>query len=195
MTPTQTKQAQQYKRFDLAAVSFRECKALTEHLIQLGIVPKSSYATLYSACCAGIVVTYARPFLASDGLGPLPSQFGNGFPSAEMAELHEDVLTIRNRVFAHRDLVKTQGMRLHPESEPVLFESHIIISPSASGKKAAIHSQPALLYLLPDRLPGIVKLCDFQIERASKEAVEILRNLAGTKSYRPGRYTVGKDFP
>ena len=183
-----------FKRLDLASVSFNECRTLANHVIDLGLNPKSGTATLYSACTTGVVTTYARPFLQADGLGPLAKEFKAGFSSDVLATTHTDLLAIRHSVFAHRDLIKAKNFKLHSSSYPGLYESIVVLKETANGK-CSIHSEPALLYLDPKNLPSIVELCDFQISRVTKEAVALLKLMAGGKLYQPGKYILGKDFP
>ncbi len=183
----------QFKRLDLAAVSFRECKAVTEQAMKVRLTKLTG--ALYSGCVAGAITTYTRPFMAAEGLGSLNKKYSVGFENEEMQSTHDDLIKNRNTIFAHRDLVAAKSFVLKPGSHPVTYESRIIISPSPSGKGASIKSVPALLYLDESSLPGIIELCDFQIARASKEVRALLKDMAGEKVYRPGLYVVGDNFP
>ena len=51
-----------------------------------------------------IVVTYARPFTVSKGFEINNHIYGIKFESNEMKSLHNELLTLRNQLFAHTDL-------------------------------------------------------------------------------------------
>ena len=68
-----------FRRLDFAVVSFRQSLALYEHLVALRITPMSERAALYSACMAGVVITYSLPFGENHGLGALDSKYRSSF--------------------------------------------------------------------------------------------------------------------
>lgn len=194
--PDQEAQVRAYKRLDLACICFRQVIAVAEHLLQLGIGPQMEKAALYSGCMAGIVVTYAKPFVSANGLGELHGKYERGFPSELLAEAHRDLLEFRNILYAHRDLLKAASIQFGNACEIPAFESIIVIGRSSKNpEKASIRSEPCLPDISEADLPSIIDLCNFQLGRIGKDAIRLLENMAGPHCYAPGIYVVGKNYP
>lgn len=183
-----------YRRLDFAVVSFRQSLALCEHLIALGITPMSDRAALYSACMTGIVVTYCVPFGENYGLGALDGKYRSGFPTVGVAETHDGLLYYRDSTYAHRDMLKSK-VTAEGELRADIHTSRIRIGVARSGKGASITSIPILPDIQQDSLPKILDLLRFQIARINAAAGPLLERLAAGKSYKPGDYTLGVDFP
>src|SRR5213595_3533682 len=72
------KQIVALKRLIIAATTFDHVKLLCDHVESLGA---ETFTPLHVPLFAGVSVTYMKPFMRSDGLGPLPRKFQE-FPDA-----------------------------------------------------------------------------------------------------------------
>lgn len=142
---------------------------------------------------AGIVVLYAKPFGQNVGLRPLPTKFRTGFPTTEMKEAHRDLLHYRDTVYAHRDIPRA-SYTAGGDFLPGIHTSKITIGRLPSGK-ASLHSSPVLPDIGADSIPQIADLIRFQITRTNFAASALLTDMACGKTYLPGTYTIGVDFP
>jgi hypothetical protein len=183
-----------FRKLDFAVVSFRQSLALCEHLMELNINPTSDRADLYSACMTGIVVTYTLPFGENNLLGSLDDKYRSGFPTVEMTETHKGLLYYRDSTYAHRDLLKSK-FTAEGDARPDVHTSRIKIEVARNGRGASISSIPILPDIQTDSLPLIADLLRFQIKRINIAAASLLEHMAAGKSYMPGVYTVGVDFP
>src|SRR5690606_38483951 len=91
----------------LAQASFNQAAELCKHAETAPIEPKSNLA---AAVMTGIVVTYAKPFTRSDGIGTLPTDFNNFPQEAALEQLHQTMLNARHWVYAHRDYLNAQNL-------------------------------------------------------------------------------------
>lgn len=142
-------------RFALADHAFREARALTQHLLS---TPGDHASHLCSGSLAGIAVCYCRPFMAANGLGSLPDEFRK-FPSQELERIHDTVFEARNKLTAHMDVIHVAG--LHTKGAVQNHPGEVAVHLTEQG---AIFETTAT-YLHPDRLPAILSLCEFQMER------------------------------
>lgn len=87
----------------LSDIAFRNAEALLRYVINSKV---SEDDEAYPGLVAGVVVTYARPFTNSYGLGPLPKEFSqvpivNG---NAMQDVHDWVMSMRHKLYAHYEL-------------------------------------------------------------------------------------------
>ena len=134
---------------------------------------------------AGIMITYARPFGENKGLGALPEKFSK-FADSGLQRFHERMINARNYIAAHNDRINLNSLL----SEDALQEDpeKIQIEISANGESSWITKYP---YLEEPVLRRIVELCRIQEKRLHEESSSII---AG-RSYEPGTFTLGIDFP
>ena len=147
-------------------------------------------AGAYTARCrrgleAGVVVTYARPFGENQGLGALPKKFSE-FKDLALQKFHEKLINSRNYVAAHNDRINLNSLL---STDALLEDPHKVeIEILANGTSEWITKYP---YLEEPVLKRIVELCQVQENRLHEEA----SNIIGGKSYDPGTFTLGDNFP
>jgi len=88
------------QRLTLAQTAFRQARALCEHMEQMTLGPHEEIA---SAMITGIVVSYVRPFVRNDGIGPLPKKYSEFLEGSPFKNIHNTMLEARHWVYAHRD--------------------------------------------------------------------------------------------
>jgi hypothetical protein len=175
-----------FTRLVFADESFRQAKMLADQMITTGLDP---YSNLFTPMMTGIVVTYAKNFNEANGMGPVPRLFER-FADNVMQETHDKLLKARNELYAHRDVIAAKSFVY--DSVPQTSPYQLRIDIKDEGGIVALPSTPELN---PEHLPFIVRLCDFQSRRIAIELGKILPLIKGDKTYKPGRYTVGLDFP
>ena len=168
-----------------AEIHMREAQDACLHVLQLGNISQELSHALFT----GIVVSYARPFGANQGLPALETAFKT-FPTAKAQRLHDGLLEARNLIYAHNDRV-TVPTSLNPSvSAAQMNEIEIQIEPSGSSNWLIRRPTLGTSHVEP-----IGALCEFQIERLNKTSTAILQEFCKGKAYRPGAYTLGVDFP
>jgi hypothetical protein len=186
-SPDIVKLTKQLARLSLARLHFNQAKALAEKIIA-ELTDPLDLMTL-SPQIAGVVVTYARSFGENSGIGALPNIFTN-FSEAEMDAIHNLVINLRNKLYAHRDAL---------DFKPFIFHSSVVVDPyklqirfEENGDFACNAHAPEMY---PAHLPVLIKLCHLQDERADVEIKKLMKLIANGKKYPAGIYTVGVDFP
>jgi len=157
-------------RFALADHAFHEAKALAEHVADSDYDPKEH---LFSASVAGIVVSYCRPFMSGSGLGPLSAEHSE-FPSPELKSAHDLVVEARNKVTAHMDLLHVVG--LHSQGTIQNHPGEILVHLTEQG----VFFESTATYLNPNRIKGVIELCDFQSARVGSILAHIGADLLNT---------------
>lgn len=174
-----------FKRLNLADSCFKKAEALARYLDDL----KPDTADLiYSPMVAGIVVTYMRPFVQSDGLGKLESDFEQ-FDDEDLTGMHNQLKESRHKLYAHQDF--QAGTTLSTTDGSIPFEMEIEFEDITKGYTMA----PGAVEIDPSNLTTIVRLCQHQKTRITRKINNLLPQLTGRKSYAAGRYTVGVNFP
>ncbi len=173
-----------FKRLNLAGLCFDQAQALARHLIQAKPDP-TQY--LYSPMVTGVVVTYMRPFMEAEGLGALPAEFER-FTDHDLQEAHDQLKESRNQLYAHRDV--RNGAALPTLDGTIPFDMDIEFDGSQSYKL-----MPGVIEIPPENLPDFVRLCEFQRQRITAKITKAWPSLTGSKTYAPGKYKVGVDFP
>jgi hypothetical protein len=111
--------------------------------------------------------------------------------SAEQGQID---LYYRDSTYAHRDMLKSKTTA-EGAVRPDVHTSRIKIDLASGGRGASITSVPILPDIQQDSIPKIMDLLRFQIERMNSAAGPLLTCLARGRSYKPGTYTAGGDFP
>jgi len=187
MTPNQQqKVARQIARLAIASDSFQQCLLLLKHMQDMKL---ESGSNLFPPMIAGVVTTYARNFNSAEGLGPLASSYVE-FPDARLETAHKKVIEARNKFYAHQDISESTK---HSKSSTVPIRVLVNPKPTLDG----FFFTPILVELLPDRIPDIIELIEFQLKRLIKDLS--LKNRIITDFGREydldHTYELGVDFP
>jgi hypothetical protein len=141
----------------------------------------------YHALSAGLIVTYAKPFMEANGLGPLPAKYQQFPGEQKLAWTHEDVMRGRNSIYAH--FSPGEASQMVPGSEEVsnprvTFES---------GK--LIKMEMLVTGWKPENLNNFYDLCFYQCGRLLADSDALVRHLKGADDYPDGVYQLGISFP
>lgn len=116
-----------YRRLWLALVDFEEAKATIEELLRLRLTPPPNGrpGPLLMALTTAMVVSYARPFIHTRGSGEFADRAVPGSIlrslTASQRQMHQELLTHRNKVIAHTDAELTElSLRVDPEGESAI---------------------------------------------------------------------------
>jgi hypothetical protein len=101
------------RRLIIAISNFDAVINACDMLIDGNVDQNASYYRIFTA---GIVVSYMRPFLRADGLGPLPQEFQEFPDNPDLKELHEDLKHGRHWVFAHHSAEDSPSL-VQPEKQ------------------------------------------------------------------------------
>lgn len=119
-------------RWALADQAFSEADSLAMHVIEVN--PEQG-SPLFSACCTGIASCYCRPFMSSNGLGPVPNAIKalkefNGLPQERrLRKIHDMLLDTRVHFGGHFDPVYAEQMHQRGELESSLCEVRLSLGP------------------------------------------------------------------
>ena len=177
-------QVNNLRRLALAMSCFQQVKELSEHVLKLKLVADSD---LYTGCVAGIVVTYMRPFVGAYGIGSLGEEFLK-FPDPVMGTLHDEIRLLRNKVYAHHDSVSSKD-KLPRDA----YKTRITIRKNELGEWALPWVERPQMTL--DTLPDVVRLAALQIENVHNATVRLLKPIMEGRTYAPGDYVLGENFP
>lgn len=167
-------------RWALADHAFMEADAMVQHVCEAKLQPDSH---LFSACVAGAVICYGRPFTESKGLGALPKemqQFTGAAQQKELQTIHDTLLETRHKLAAHYDLLHAES--LHKAGYLPLDPKEIIIELQSIGSNittTAAHIDPQLL----EWAHGLFL---YQRERIQKIFAEIGLSLFAARKGQPG---------
>ncbi len=173
-----------FKRLNLADLCFKRAEALAQHVIDTHTDP---LGLLYSPMMSGIVVTYMRPFVQADGLGLLPVIFSE-FSDVVLRFVHEHLKEARHKLYAHQDIKSASDFITDDGSTP--FDMWITFD----GTKC-VAFRPGVIEIAQKTLPDIVRLCQHQKALVKQTINDAWPSLTGGKTYPPGCYHVGVDFP
>ena len=127
---------------------------------------KSVQDELFDLLSCATVIWYARPFTQAKEYPPIPERFAKfSFPT--FRKIHDRLIRQRNLFEAHMDQAATEVFLIR-KGAPIMVGDSRIEAPSH------VHLI-ATDYLVPGAFPGIVRLCDFQLERLSV-AIDKLRD-------------------
>jgi hypothetical protein len=187
MTPDQQqKVARQIARLAVASDCFQQCLSLLKHIQELNLDEDSD---IWAPMFAGVVTTYARSFISAEGLGPLAASYSK-FPDTRLDSAHKKMIEARNMFYAHQDITHSKK---HSKSSTVPIRVFVNLKPTLDG----FLFTPMLVELSLARLPDIVELIQFQLERLIKDLST--KNSIIIDFDRPydldHTYELGVDFP
>lgn len=169
-------------RLTLAQTAFRQARRLCEHMEQLKPDPKDELA---SSMMAGIVVSYVRPFLRSDGIGILPKKFSTFTEHPEFRRYHDILMEARHWVYAHRDNVNASNLAGSNVSQDIVTE--VVIKLKKDGYSVSINEPQ--IYLTQAK--NFRALCSYQHNRINEEVGALIVHLMDANQIGEGTYRIG----
>ena len=173
------------QRLTLAQTAFRQARALAEHMRKLELDPREEVA---SAMMAGIVVSYVRPFIRSDGIGPLPRRYTEFDEGSPFAFVHKTMLEARHWVYAHRDHQNAPNLAGGHVSREVV--SQVVVTLRRDGYSVSINEPQ----VSPKQLVNFQALCSFQHNRINEEVGDLIIALAKEHRIGLGEYELGDEI-
>ncbi len=171
----------QIKRLIYASDSFQQIEALIGHMES----PDTKIdETLSSAMISSVVTTYARNFIQSDGVGPLPKMYEK-FNDPNNKEVHGKLLTARNQLYAHRDIHNTKSNFEKAYKIDVWLQDGLLLQ------------RPHMIDISASKLPEIKSLISHQRNRLQKDLDGKLAQIINpNRVYKEGEVReLGVDFP
>lgn len=171
----------QIKRLIYASDSFQQIEALIKHMES----PDTNIdETLYSAIISSVVTTYAVNFNQSDGVGPLPKMYER-FSDPSIKDAHENLLSARNQLYAHRDINSTKGRTDKAYKIEVWLQDGLLLQ------------RPYMIDISYGKLPAIKALIKYQRSRLQTDLdAKLARIVDPGKEYKEGEvWELGVDFP
>src|SRR5439155_6332737 len=153
------------QRLTLAQTAFRQARSLCEHMEQMKV---DSHEELASAMMAGIVVSYVRPFIRSDGIGPLPKKYSEFEEGSPYKRIHNIMLEARHWVYAHRDNLNAPNLAGSKIDEEIVSE--VILTLRKDGYSVSINEPQILI----NQLVNFKSLCSFQNNRINEEVGDLI---------------------
>jgi hypothetical protein len=174
------------RRLVYAQRAFKNVIAMVEFALTQDLANDPAW---FDVAFTGICAEYMRPFLRSDGIGPLPPEYTK-FEDPRLSQLHESLAKGRHWLFAHHDAINAPSL-LAPEE--VATYKRVIIR-IKSGKNVECATIPPRF--VKQNLPQIVEIATLQKQRTKKEMEEALYALlVRGKTYKEGEYVLGESFP
>lgn len=182
--------AKDLKRLALAELTFVEAQGLAELLKTIDHSNTPIFLT--NPMMAGVVVTYARNFTSSEGIGSLSSDFGR-FSDSALQTAHDSIMEVRHAIYAHRDYNRLSQMEDPEDSDRLPYDVTITFHDKLSGFDFDIANPQQD----PATLEAIIRLCMFQRDRvAAKLKSAINHCLLEGHDIEPGKsYKIGVNFP
>ncbi len=175
------------RRLVIGGNTFQEVRLLCDHIQSLG---RETHTPLHVPLFAGVCVTYMKPFVESNGLGPLPDEF-KAFPSrSKHRKIHAELESLRNWYYAHRDMINAPKLLSDRASADAFDE--ITLHVDEEGIPSFSISE---LSWPIESVERVRDLCAFQRSRVDRAALQHLSVLAKAKALPPGEYLLGRDFP
>ncbi len=173
------------QRLTLAQTAFRQARRLAEHMDKLALDPREEIA---SAMMAGIVVSYVRPFVRSDGIGPLPKRYSEFEDGSPFAFIHKTMIEARHWVYAHRDHQNAPNLGGGHVSRDVVSE--VVLHLRRDGYSVSINEPQ----ISPKQLVNFQALCSFQHNRINEEVGDIIIALMGEYKLDVGEYELHENI-
>ena len=116
----------------------------------------------------GIICVYARPFTRSDPVGKLPEQV----VPEEFKQLHNHIMTLRHKLFAHADASLTVGKDDYPNEVVLEHDGRIpaICVTRASAKKSFLKQMAPLV-------EALIEKTNYHRQRLGKKYAKAISNL------------------
>jgi hypothetical protein len=180
------KQILALKRLIIAGVTFDNVKLLCDHVEGLG---QDTFTPLHVPLFAGVSITYMKPFMRNDGLGPLPPRFRKFQNAPGHGKTHADLKKCRDWYYAHRDMINAPILLANPERRSG-FED-VILHFAESGISFSVNEQSWSL----SSISRVRNLCSYQKARIDKEAMALVDTLRNGREFPIKDYVLGRDFP
>jgi hypothetical protein len=179
-------QVRALKRVILAHTTFQQVIAACEFLISHD---SDEHAQFYGIFFSGICVSYMRPFMSAECLGPLPAGYST-FPNApDHARTHEDLKNGRNWAYAHNSPDQAAGLLANTQEQEEQKRIRFFLD------SRGITGHPPEVTWPKSHLPAIVSLCRFQIHHVKRDVDDLLKHFGKAKKYKPGEFIIGENFP
>lgn len=156
-----------------------------DHLLSLSAIDPH----LEHCIGSGIVICYARPFTANNGISCLPAKFRQ-FRNTGMQDVHNAVMEARDMIYAHLDMRKEPKHLPYRLSMAERNAVSIQIRPNGECKWTVPRHALSRSMLKP-----IMDLCEFQSARLHEDSSKMFAHLCTGKIFKPGNYTLGVGFP
>ena len=173
------------QRLTLAQTAFRQARSLCEHMEQLKLDPHEEIA---SAMMAGIVVTYVRPFVRSDGIGHLPKRYSEFEKDSPFKNIHKTMLEARHWIYAHRDNQNAPNLGGGNVSQDVVSE--VVLTLRRDGYSVSINEPQ----ISPKQLVNFQALCSFQHNRINDDVGDLIMLIMDEQKIGPGEYELRDDI-
>src|SRR5262249_7253019 len=174
------------RRLVLAHITFQQVISACNFLISH---ESDERAQFYGIFFSGICVSYMRPFVSAEQIGPLPSGYSTFPPNTEHARTHEDLKNGRNWAYAYNSPAQAAGLLADVRRQEEQKKIRLVVHSSG------ISFNPPEVTWPKSRLHAIVRLCHFQMHRVERELSEVFKHLRGDKTYEDGEYILGETFP
>jgi hypothetical protein len=175
----------QLRRNIIAQSAFKEALAGCNYLATL---PADHDA--YAAIWTGVSVTYIRPFLSSEGLGPLdPAKFERFGGQREHELIHLDLKQGRHSIDAHYSPGQAADFFSDPDKRREQKRLRFI------RENGAWFVQPPIISWEPAKLAKVANLIEFQLHRLRVEATPFISILEQGKAWPDAIYYLGETFP
>lgn len=182
MTPYEKKLAvehkgKQRKLFALmnAEINMRDALELAEHLKEI----KAPSANLEHGMLTGIIVSYYRSFVHNEGVSSLPSKFSE-FKDKKLAHVHDRAKTLRNEMFAHRDVSAEVSEGVKPDI--------IIVANSPADNK--LRPMIARKVVTKEILDDLIALIKFQKDRLNESSKQTFLSIFKGGPLMTGAYRI-----
>ena len=172
-------------RLTLAQTAFRQARRLCEHMESLEIDTKDELA---SSMMSGIVVSYVRPFLRSDGVGSLPKKYSTFEEDPGFERYHNILMEARHWVYAHRDNTNAPNLAGGSVSGDIVTE--VTISLKKEGYSVSINEPQ----IGTNQLKYFKALCSYQHNRINEEVGDLIIHLMDTHNLKEGVYRLADDI-
>jgi len=187
MNPSSTqKQGLALKRLVIAGVTFENVRLLCDHIQALG---QDTFTPLHVPLFAGVSVSYMKPFMRNDGLGPLPQSFSKFSSAPGHEKTHADLKKCRDWYYAHRDMINAPTLLADPERR-CGFED-VILHFAESGISFSVNEQSWSF----SSVSRVRNLCSYQKARIDREALALVDVLRKGRKLPVKDYVIGRDFP
>ncbi len=169
------------RRLTLAQTAFRQARFLCEHMEQAKV---ESHEEIASAMMAGIVVSYVRPFIRNDGIGPLPRKYSEFEEGSPYKGIHNTMLEARHWVYAHRDNCNAPNLAGSKVSEEIVSE--LVLTLREDGYSVSIN-EPQISV---KQLVNFRSLCSFQNNRINEEVGDLITSIMDGEKIGVGVYEI-----
>jgi hypothetical protein len=188
--PSKKHLCDQLRKLALAWQSFNQARLLAEHVLE--IRPAFGLYSIYPPCMVGVVVSYVRPFTTGDSIS---SKF-ESFPNPELKATHTELRKARDLFHAHHIVTRGREIEFAEPQTDCPFDTFIEIMETDTPGHMMLRPSVAVPEILPETLPEIVTLCEFQMERVTGATKDLLHQfgLVG-RSLKYGKFKIDEHFP